>query len=281
MQVGPRLTAMKSFEELYYEAPSFWAAGAVNTQRFDELVELIPASADTLLDVGCGNGAWGHFLMEARPGLTVHGVDRSEVALSRVTFNKQIASIDSLPFQDRSFDIVSCLQVIEHLHAPIAETALDEIARVARKSVIIEVPYDEDIAASRTDCPRCKTRFNIDLHLDSFGHERLLTLLDDRGFRFAKIIYPERKEHLLFVSASLNWLAKLRQPKPHFVSPICPLCGYSEGDRTVMSLKRPDLAVTARPGSRLKGSIKALMNRYWPKTMVTGYAAACLYERIG
>jgi SAM-dependent methyltransferase len=268
---------MKSFEEQYYEAPSFWQAGAVLTGRMNDLVAMLPSGTRSLLDVGCGNGAWGHYLIEARPEIEVTGVDRSEAALAHVRFKKQQAAIDALPFEDCSFDAVTCLQVIEHLHAPVAEVALDQLARLARNVLIVEVPFDEDIAANRTTCPRCTTTFNIDLHFDRFGEKRLKSLFDSRGFEFGGWIFPERKERLWLIDDAYTALTSLRAKRPEFVSPICPLCGYTEGDRTAISLTPETMSGSPKAG--LRRALSSLKH-FWPKVEARGYSVACLYLRV-
>src|SRR5260370_4593459 len=49
------------------------------------------------------------------------------------------ASVVSLPFAGRSFDAVTCLEVLEHLDDPAA--AVRELARVARRAVLVSVPF--------------------------------------------------------------------------------------------------------------------------------------------
>jgi ubiquinone/menaquinone biosynthesis C-methylase UbiE len=46
----------------------------------------------------------------------------------------------ALPFPARSFDLVFCLEVLEHLDTP-AE-ALAELARVTRQTLIVSVPFE-------------------------------------------------------------------------------------------------------------------------------------------
>jgi SAM-dependent methyltransferase len=45
-----------------------------------------------------------------------------------------------LPFAAASFDAVLCLEVLEHLEDPAA--AVRELLRVARKAVVLSVPYE-------------------------------------------------------------------------------------------------------------------------------------------
>lgn len=269
---------MKTFEQQYYEAPSFWKAGAVKTERLSRIEQLLPEKFSNMLDVGCGNGAWGHHLKKGHPDVEIVGVDRSQTALDNVTFRKVSASVDELPFEDKEFDVVSCLQVIEHLNVPTYEKALDEMARVAANMIIIEVPYRENIIENRTDCPRCGTSFNIDLHINSFDDEKLEKLFAGRGFRLKRKIFPDQKQHLFLIDKLISDLKNMGREKPGFLSPICPLCGYTEGDRTVISLVE-DHENRPRNTSSLRKLIKSTIDKHWPKITVTGYSVACVYER--
>jgi SAM-dependent methyltransferase len=95
------------------------------------LTELAP---DSVLDAGCGESELqrrGAVPARAR----VVPLDRNPDSAARV-----IASVDALPFAARSFDVVTCLEVLEHLTDPAA--AVRELARVARRAVVVSVPYE-------------------------------------------------------------------------------------------------------------------------------------------
>ncbi len=49
-----------------------------------------------------------------------------------------LGALPHLPFKSKSFDIVSCIQVLEHLHNP--EACVKDLCNVARKVVITQVP---------------------------------------------------------------------------------------------------------------------------------------------
>lgn len=274
---------MNRFEREYYEAESFWARGALsdpsNQRRVNEVAKLVPADVRTLIDVGCGNGAFGHQLMKQRPDIVITGVDRSKSALAHVEFEKLQASIDAIPVQDRSFDCATCLQVIEHLPVDVYTRAISELRRIARTYIIIGVPYDEDIEANSTTCPSCRTRFNVDLHLSRFDEERMRTLLP--GFRLIRSIFPGSKQRLWKLDDILNKAAAARRPEPGFLSPICPLCGYSEGDKTAISLGESTSPIRAPPGRvrKLVRSAAQVVRKAWPKEVVRGYWVTSLYER--
>ena len=94
-----------------------------------------------LLDVGC---AYGLFLAQAkRTGFAVWGVDISEHAIeqARQYTNATLAVVDvasdPLPFEDNFLDVVTALDVLEHLEN--YHHALREIARVLRPGGLLAV----------------------------------------------------------------------------------------------------------------------------------------------
>jgi ubiquinone/menaquinone biosynthesis C-methylase UbiE len=99
--------------------------------RLFERLELV--AGQLVLDVACGAGGWLR-LCENR-GLDVTGVDLSEnaIAVCKKTMPKGefIAQpAETLPFQDASFDVITCLGSLEHFVDPVG--SLKEMVRVAR-----------------------------------------------------------------------------------------------------------------------------------------------------
>lgn len=98
----------------------------------------------TVLEVGTGEGQLAQHLLGAaqRPARFV----ASDVSLERVASNLdpllefRQASAYALPFDDRSFDLVVCCEVLEHLDEP--ERALAEVARVASRAVLLSTPWE-------------------------------------------------------------------------------------------------------------------------------------------
>ena len=98
-----------------------------------------------ILDVGCGEGFIAGILSERLDNVEIIGIERSIEALEMAKkMNPGIAflqgDIMSLPFEERSFDIVLCLEVLEHLANP--ELALQPLSRVAGNLVIVSVPNE-------------------------------------------------------------------------------------------------------------------------------------------
>ena len=94
-----------------------------------------------LLDIGCGTG---ELLRELSPLGEVFGIDNSPQAIAfckeRGLKNVSLAEGTSIPFPDNAFDIVLCLDVLEHIEND--DAALKEIRRVVKPGgiIIIFVP---------------------------------------------------------------------------------------------------------------------------------------------
>jgi SAM-dependent methyltransferase len=109
-----------------------------------EIAALKPGS---FLDAGCGEGFVARQLLHAAPGLEVTGCDVSREALavaaeSIPTATFVTGSVLELPFPDRSFDVVGCFEVLEHLPGELPAAALAEFARVSRRAVVLSVPHE-------------------------------------------------------------------------------------------------------------------------------------------
>ncbi|HKU61074.1 MAG TPA: bifunctional 2-polyprenyl-6-hydroxyphenol methylase/3-demethylubiquinol 3-O-methyltransferase UbiG [Gemmatimonadales bacterium] len=121
------------------EAGFLHALAALNPARFGymrrvlvEELGLVPAGL-RVLDVGCGGGLLAEEF--ARLGCGVTGVDPSAESLARARMHAagqglaigyQCAVGEALPFEEASFDVVYCCDVLEHgddLPRVIAETA--------------------------------------------------------------------------------------------------------------------------------------------------------------
>jgi len=86
-----------------------------------------------LLDVGCGTG---HHMASLRDrGFEVAGVDGSAEMLEQARLNNpgshiRQADVESIPFEDKSFDFVVCIEVLRYLPDP--EPCIREMARVLK-----------------------------------------------------------------------------------------------------------------------------------------------------
>lgn len=246
-------------EEHAYELPEIWEAAWFSQEdrdRFREVAALVPSDAKTLVDVGCGNGLFVNGLRksDAKRFDRLAGVDRSAAALAHVQVTRCRARVDALPFRNRSFDMASSMEVLEHLPVAVYPLALSELGRIARKYVLVSVPYRQDLAASMSTCPSCKTQFNADFHVRSFDEATLSGLFDGQGYHLvssqllgATKTYIDRSIR----TRLWNWL-RPATGMPAYA--ICPVCGFHDADGLRRELARRADAppATAAPESPLR-----------------------------
>jgi 2-polyprenyl-3-methyl-5-hydroxy-6-metoxy-1,4-benzoquinol methylase len=105
------------------------------------------AAPESILDVGCGEGVltveWAERLGERR----VVGIDLDDPKLqaewakrSRPNLEFRVEEATSLSFEDDSFDMACATEVLEHVPEP--EATLAEMARVARRHLLVSVPRE-------------------------------------------------------------------------------------------------------------------------------------------
>jgi SAM-dependent methyltransferase len=98
-----------------------------------------------VLEVGCGEGIVLATLAARLPGARLDGLELDETTLEQARLRCPGATLVrgdacELPFGDRSFDLVVCLEVLEHLPEP--ARALRELKRVARAACLLSVPHE-------------------------------------------------------------------------------------------------------------------------------------------
>ena len=103
------------------------------------LDEVPKQNAPLLLDVGCGRLGLAGFL----DGIPVVGLDVEPPAETAPNFTFQQGTITNLPFEDQSFPVVSCVDVLEHLPLTARDRAVEELVRVASRAVLIACPHGQ------------------------------------------------------------------------------------------------------------------------------------------
>ena len=101
--------------------------------------------AKRILDAGCGEGFVTSYLLRENNGLTINGLDRSLEAIEiarrmvpGVPFD--VGDLREMPYGDDSFDLVMCLEVLEHLPDP--HRGLRELRRVTSAHCLVSVPHE-------------------------------------------------------------------------------------------------------------------------------------------
>jgi 2-polyprenyl-3-methyl-5-hydroxy-6-metoxy-1,4-benzoquinol methylase len=118
--------------------------------RFEGTLDELFTQADphSLLDVGCGEGVlthqWAQRLGDER---RVVGIDLDDPALhaewakrTAPNLEDRVMKAENLPFADGEFDAATAIEVLEHV--PDAEHTVAEMARVAKRSLLVSVPRE-------------------------------------------------------------------------------------------------------------------------------------------
>lgn len=219
-----------NYERKFYENDALWNdASLVNSEisRIVHTYNLIPRDVASIMDVGCGNGLFLNYLKNnySNKFHKLQGIDTSEAALKYVTTNKLCASADAIPFKDKSFDLVTALEVIEHLTIDEYKKALKELSRVSRKYIIISVPYKQNLSDISVRCDACKSCFNLAFHKRIFSESSLTDLFLSEGFKNIKLSYYGKIENMLLLTPVYRFFKKI-YPPPIKIDTPCPICGF-------------------------------------------------------
>ena len=138
-------------------------------EREGSLLSLV-GSGDTALDIGARDGHYSR-LLTARFQRVV-ALDLTKPDISDVEC--VAGDVTRLQFPDKSFEVVLCAEVLEHI--PNVRAAAREIARVATKRVVIGVPYRQDLRCGRHTCQHCGHINPAWGHVNSFDEQALTAL---------------------------------------------------------------------------------------------------------
>ena len=149
---------------------------------FRNLLDLIASKkVDSILDVGCGEGFTLNRLKEHGIGKRLEGVEylKDAIELGKKTYPyikiKQ-GDIYKLPYEDNSFDLVLCTEVLEHLDDP--QKALKELIRVSNKYLVVSVPNEPFFMFAQLARGKNWSRFGNDIehvnHWTMFGFPKFI-----------------------------------------------------------------------------------------------------------
>jgi ubiquinone/menaquinone biosynthesis C-methylase UbiE len=143
------IAVAREYGDKYFDGPREYGYGGY---RYDG--RWIPVSRDIVthfnlrpgmrvLDVGCAKGFLVKDLMKVCPGLEVFGLDISYYALMNcepeVVGRLHLGTAERLPFPNRSFDCVLCINTVHDLPRSRAIGVLREIERVSGGRAFVQV----------------------------------------------------------------------------------------------------------------------------------------------
>lgn len=236
----------KAYDPTLFDESGRWdlSLDPMQEERVAASLSLIPGKAQTILDIGCGNGS---ITRRMAAGRHVVGCDTSRRGLKDLGLSCVCGSLANLPFRSGSFDLVTAFEVLEHLPPDLGRQACAEMARLARSSVLLTVPNRENLEARFTRCPGCRTPFHVYNHLMSFSPDDMGPIVP--GFRLAELrVTPHTRPGAERV---VCWLRSLRIPLYEWAAnatcPNCRLANFGTGRLQALGLRCVGLARRLTP----------------------------------
>ena len=165
------------------EQSHWWYAGRrkILASFIEDICRRVTDRRPRILDVGCGTGA--NLLMLSQFG-DAEGVDISEDALAfcreRGLANVKLGAAEKLPYDDGTFDLVTALDVVEHLDDDLS--GLVEMRRVLRPGgrVLLFVPTFMFLWGVQDDVSNHRRRYRL---------PELQRVLEQAGFEIERMTY--------------------------------------------------------------------------------------------
>jgi 2-polyprenyl-3-methyl-5-hydroxy-6-metoxy-1,4-benzoquinol methylase/uncharacterized protein YbaR (Trm112 family) len=164
----------------YFQIPDDPATIHENRRLHEFVLSKVADSADSILDIGCGNG-WvaRHF---SKRNKNIVSFDISLDNIQRVLKENPSPNhygvkgdVLALPFIEESFDLVISAEVVEHV--PNTALYIANIVTVLKKGgrAIISTPYNEKLQYSL--CIHCNRSTPLHAHIHSFKEDSLNALV--------------------------------------------------------------------------------------------------------
>ncbi|WJS01661.1 class I SAM-dependent methyltransferase [Roseibium aggregatum] len=115
-------------------------------KRIDFCLSKLSAIGGTILDVGVGPGGLLNILQKNPDFMAPVGIDiraYSKLVKLHQDLDIRIMDVSKMTFEDQAFDVVVCMEVLEHLDETLFKNALLQLRRVAKKAVFMTVPLCE------------------------------------------------------------------------------------------------------------------------------------------
>lgn len=140
----------EKYESIYIDADSHYrrnndSKGYGRGNHGENITEyILNLKPNSVLDIGCGFGVFCNSI-EKRGIKTVYGMDIASVKTGNVIDNKNIKFISgeahSLPFEDKSIDIITSFDVLEHCLEQDIDLIFSEIHRVVKNKAVFSIMY--------------------------------------------------------------------------------------------------------------------------------------------
>ncbi|MGZ5247613.1 MAG: class I SAM-dependent methyltransferase [Flavitalea sp.] len=146
----------------------------ISDNTIPEIIRECSGNFNSILDAGCGKGFLLNLLADKLPKVKLYGLDFVDANPGTKKYQFINGEVTSLPFEDKSIDIVICAHTIEHVLD--LSRAIKELKRVARKKLILVTPRQKYFY------------YTLDEHVNFFPQiEPLLSIINDPGTKYQLI----------------------------------------------------------------------------------------------
>ncbi len=119
--------------------------------RWSVVLEWI-RNSKSILDVGTGQGTFINSLARANAADELVGIDIRTYSLYSELFpgfRRIMMDAERMEFPDNAFDVVTCMEVIEHLPDGKLENVIAQLRRVSARRLIVSFPFCEPLPLSK------------------------------------------------------------------------------------------------------------------------------------
>jgi len=163
----------------------------VGNEVIDIVVGQVPVTGE-ILDYGCGSGYLIRYLLDRKAG-TVSGCDFSGASVEAVAKKFQAYSnfgeatlISRIPtgMPSGKYDMVFCLETVEHLLDSFLDPTLKELNRLLKVGgyVVVTTRNEENLEKLKVICPDCGAVFHRVQHVRSFSPVSIQSLFKNYSF---------------------------------------------------------------------------------------------------
>lgn len=159
-----------------------------------QIREILKKRPGTLLEVGTGDGVLKDYVKNNT------SIEYKNLDIAEDLTPDFLGSVDDIPLEDNSFDIVCAFEILEHLPFEKFETSLQELARVSKKDIIISLPHfgpAVKVLLKIPFLPEVKGSFKIPFPKKHAFNGQHYWEIGKRGYRISKIRSLIKKYYII------------------------------------------------------------------------------------
>ncbi len=115
-----------------------------------QINEISSRQPESVLEIGIGNGFVADYLKK------IKNISVTTLDIDKRLSPDFVGSVLKLPFDDGSFEMVACFEVLEHLPYENFAQAISEIFRVSRRYVVLSLPNTTNVYRLYIHVPKMK-----------------------------------------------------------------------------------------------------------------------------